>query len=108
MMTEEVQRGVGLTIGLLAQFILFYSYGAAPLRQDEPYLIGVSAVVVILILIFGIRFAPHVDDNDMLNLPSEVLSQKLERLAVYNTVRNILLMIAYAFGAGGVMVLLFF
>jgi hypothetical protein len=37
--------------------------------------------------------------------PSELLLQKLERGQL---ARNIALMIAYAFGAGGVMVLLFY
>jgi hypothetical protein len=102
-MTEQVQRGVGIAIGLIAHFILLNVWGAASLRQDEPYLIGFSVLVVVLILLFGNRLF-GLDDDDMTN-PSELLLQKLERGQL---ARNIALMIAYAFGAGGVMVLLFY
>jgi hypothetical protein len=65
--------------------------------------VGVSVLVVVLILLFGNRFF-GLDDNDMTN-PREFLLQKLER---GQFARNIALMIAYAFAAGGVMVLLFY
>jgi len=103
-MTEQVQRGVGIAIGLIAHLILLNVWGAASLRQDEPYLIGVSVLVVVLMFLFGNRFA-GLDDDDMTNLPKVLLLQKLERGEFW---RNIALMIAYAFGAGGVMVLLFY
>jgi hypothetical protein len=107
-MTEQVERGVGIAIGLIAHFILLNVWGAALLRQDEPYLIGVSVLVVVLIVLFGRRFAPGLDDNDMANLPSDLLQPKLQRIIRYDTALNIALMIAFAFGAGGVMVLLFY
>jgi hypothetical protein len=108
-MTEEVQRGVGITIGLLGQAILFISYGPTSLRQDEPYLIGIAVVMWVLILIFGIKFSPSVDIvNDTRDLSRELLSQKLERNVLYTTVCHILLMIVYAFGAGGILVWLFY
>ena len=102
-MTEEVQRGIGIAIGLIAHFILLNVWGAASLRQDEPYLIGASVLVVVLILLFGNRLF-GLNDDDMTG-PNELLLQKLERAQF---ARNIALMIAYAFGAGGIMVLLFY
>jgi hypothetical protein len=100
-MTEEVQRNVGMAIGLIAQFLLMYVWGGAALRHVELYLIGIGVLVVVLIMFFGDSFEPQLDAN----LPQDI---QQERAAHYAMVRHIALMAAYAFAGGGVIVLLFF
>jgi hypothetical protein len=107
-MTEPVQRGIGIAIGLIAHFLLLNSWGAALLKPDEPYLIGGSVLVVILIILLSVRFAPRIEEGDTTNLPNELLVAKVQRVTRYDTARTIALMIAYAFGAGGIFVLLFY
>lgn len=107
-MTAEVQRGVGIGIGLIAQFVLLNAWGAASLRKDEPYLIGAAVLVIILILFFGSSFSSRFDDGAAMDLPADVSDHKMQQMARYLMASHIALLAAYAFAGGGVMVLLFY